>query len=36
MIVDNYENKNFPIGIPDPISGVEFRMEHRSNTKRFG
>ncbi len=27
MVVDNYENENFPIGMPDPISAIKFRME---------
>jgi HTH-type transcriptional regulator/antitoxin HigA len=27
MVIDNYENENFPIGMPDPISAIKFRME---------
>lgn len=27
MIVDNYENEKFPIGFPDPIEAIKFRME---------
>ncbi len=27
IVVDNYENVNFPIGMPDPISAIKFRME---------
>jgi HTH-type transcriptional regulator / antitoxin HigA len=27
MLVDNYENENFPIGFPDPIEAIKFRME---------
>ena len=27
IVVDNYENENFPIGMPDPISAINFRME---------
>ncbi len=27
ILIDNYENKNFPIGMPDPISAIKFRME---------
>lgn len=27
IVIDNYENKNFPIGMPDPISAIKFRME---------
>ncbi|MGF1635778.1 MAG: type II toxin-antitoxin system HigA family antitoxin [Cyclobacteriaceae bacterium] len=27
IIIDNYENENFPIEMPDPISAINFRME---------
>lgn len=27
ILIDNYENENFPIGMPDPISAIKFRME---------
>ena len=27
IVVDNYENEQFPIGMPDPISAIKFRME---------
>ncbi len=27
ILVDNYENENFPIGMPDPIDAIKFRME---------
>lgn len=27
IIINNYENENFPIGMPDPISAINFRME---------
>jgi HTH-type transcriptional regulator/antitoxin HigA len=27
IVIDNYENDNFPIGMPDPISALPFRME---------
>ncbi len=27
ILIDNYENKNFPIGMPDPIEAIKFRME---------
>lgn len=27
IFIDNYENENFPIGMPDPISAINFRME---------
>jgi len=27
IVIDNYENEHFPIGMPDPISAIKFRME---------
>lgn len=27
ILIDKYENENFPIGMPDPISAINFRME---------
>ena len=27
VLIDNYENEHFPIGMPDPIEAVKFRME---------
>lgn len=27
MLIDNYENKKFSIGFPDPIEAIKFRME---------
>ncbi|WP_179008953.1 helix-turn-helix domain-containing protein [Winogradskyella forsetii] len=27
IVIDHYENENFPIGMPDPISAINFRME---------
>ena len=27
ILVDNYENENFPIGFPDPVEAIKFRME---------
>ena len=27
ILIDKYENENFPIGMPDPISAIKFRME---------
>lgn len=27
ILIDTYENKNFPIGMPDPIEAIKFRME---------
>jgi HTH-type transcriptional regulator/antitoxin HigA len=27
MFIENYENEHFPIGFPDPIEAIKFRME---------
>jgi HTH-type transcriptional regulator / antitoxin HigA len=27
ILVDQYENKHFPIGLPDPVEAIKFRME---------
>ena len=27
ILIDQYENEHFPIGIPDPIEAIKFRME---------
>lgn len=27
ILIDKYENENFPIGFPDPIEAIKFRME---------
>jgi HTH-type transcriptional regulator/antitoxin HigA len=27
ILIDQYENENFPIGLPDPIEAIKFRME---------
>lgn len=27
MLIDSYENEIFPIGFPDPIEAIKFRME---------
>lgn len=27
ILIDQYENDNFPIGLPDPIEAIKFRME---------
>ena len=27
ILIENYENENFPIGFPDPIEAIKFRME---------
>lgn len=27
ILIENYEKENFPIGFPDPIEAIKFRME---------
>jgi HTH-type transcriptional regulator/antitoxin HigA len=27
ILIENYENENFPIDLPDPIEAIKFRME---------
>jgi len=27
VLIDKFENENFPIGLPDPIEAIKFRME---------
>ena len=27
ILIDQFENQNFPIGLPDPIEAIKFRME---------
>ena len=27
LLIDNYENENFPIGFPDPVEAIKFRLE---------
>ncbi len=27
ILIDAYENKNFPIGFPDPVEAIKFRLE---------
>jgi HTH-type transcriptional regulator/antitoxin HigA len=33
MLVDNYENQNFPIGFPDSVEAIKFRMEQLGYTQ---
>ena len=33
MLVDNYENRNFPIGFPDPVEAIKFRLEQLGYTQ---
>ncbi|HLO80868.1 MAG TPA: helix-turn-helix domain-containing protein [Chitinophagaceae bacterium] len=27
ILIDKYENEHFPVGLPDPIEAIKFRME---------
>lgn len=27
ILTDNYENEHFPVGLPDPVEAIKFRME---------
>ncbi|MFV8333470.1 helix-turn-helix domain-containing protein [Flavobacterium sp. GSP14] len=27
ILIDQYENEHFPVGMPDPIEAIKFRME---------
>ena len=27
MLIDKYENEHFPVGFPDPVEAIKFRME---------
>ncbi|HUG10598.1 MAG TPA: hypothetical protein VMM36_06270 [Opitutaceae bacterium] len=31
LLVENYEEKHFPIGPPDPIEAIRFRMDQNSS-----
>ena len=33
MLIENYENEHFPIGLPDPIEAIKFRMEQMGYTQ---
>ena len=33
LLVDNYENAHFPIGFPDPVEAIKFRMEQLGYTQ---
>lgn len=34
ILIDHYETINFPIGLPDPIEAIKFRMEQMQMTQR--
>ena len=33
MLIDNYEKIHYPIGLPDPIEAIKFRMEQMNYTQ---
>ena len=33
MLIENYENEKFPVGFPDPIEAIKFRMEQLGYTQ---
>jgi len=33
ILIEKYENENFPIGFPDPIEAIKFRMEQMGYTQ---
>lgn len=33
ILIDKYENEYFPIGLPDPIEAIKFRMEQMGYTQ---
>ena len=33
ILIDQYENEHFPIGMPDPIEAIKFRMEQMGYTQ---
>ena len=33
ILVDNYENQHFPIGFPDPVEAIKYRMEQIGYTQ---
>ena len=34
VLVENYERENFPIGLPDPVEAIKFRMEQQGLTRK--
>jgi len=33
MLIENYENEHFPIGFPDPVEAIKFRMDQLGYTQ---
>jgi HTH-type transcriptional regulator/antitoxin HigA len=34
LIIEDYENRMFPVEVPDPIEAIKFRMEQQGLTKK--
>ena len=34
ILIDNYEKIHYPIGLPDPIEAIKFRMEQMNYTQK--
>jgi HTH-type transcriptional regulator/antitoxin HigA len=34
VLIEKYENEHYPIGSPDPIEAIKFRMEQMNMTKK--
>lgn len=34
FLIENYEKEHFPIGLPDPIEAIKFRMEQQGLTRK--
>ena len=34
MLIENYENEHYPIGLPDHIEAIKFRMEQMGMKKK--
>jgi HTH-type transcriptional regulator/antitoxin HigA len=33
ILIDHYENQHFPVGLPDPVEAIKFRMEQLGYTQ---
>ena len=34
VLIENYEEKHFPVPLPDPVAAIEFRMEQQGLTRK--
>ena len=34
VLTENYEREHFPIGLPDPIEAIQFRMDQQRLTRK--